>query len=103
VGQDYFVQLTTDRPDVGGLSGATPSEAVSWGKIDPDHLDDTIVVYLDASLALPFITAYTLQTTPAKKQKRLYDRREELYKKIKKAYADNNKEIPRLKKLAQKL
>jgi len=103
VGQDYFVQLTTDRPDVGGLSGATPSEAVSWGKIDPDHLDDTIVVYLDASVALPFITSYVLQTTPAKKIKRLYNKREELYEKIKKAYAENNKEISRLKKLAQKL
>jgi len=103
VGQDYFVQLTTDRPDVGGLSGATPSEAVSWGKIDPDHLDATIVVYLDASVALPFITSYVLQTPPAKKIKRLYNKREELYEKIKKAYAENNKEISRLKKLAQKL
>jgi deoxyhypusine synthase len=103
VGQDYFVQITTDRPDVGGLSGATPSEAVSWGKIDPDHLHDTVVVYTDASTALPLITAYVLQTTKAKKHKKLYDRREELYEKLKKAYVENNKEIPRLKKLANKL
>ncbi|MFA5863103.1 MAG: deoxyhypusine synthase [Phycisphaerae bacterium] len=103
VGQDYFTQITTDRPDVGGLSGATPSEAVSWGKIDPDHIDDTVVVYMDASIALPFMTSYILQTTPPKKLKRLYTRKDELYEKLKKAYAENNKEIPRLKKLAKKL
>jgi deoxyhypusine synthase len=36
-GHDYFLQMTDARPDTGGLSGATPNEAVSWGKIDPDH------------------------------------------------------------------
>ncbi|TPW12300.1 MAG: deoxyhypusine synthase, partial [bacterium] len=34
-GHDYFLQFTDARPDTGGLSGATPAEAVSWGKIDP--------------------------------------------------------------------
>ena len=34
-GQDYFLQVTDARPDTGGLSGATPSEAVSWGKWIP--------------------------------------------------------------------
>ena len=37
-GHDYFLQMTDARPDTGGLSGATPAEAVSWGKIDPDQL-----------------------------------------------------------------
>src|ERR1041385_4116176 len=37
-GHDYFLQITDARPDTGGLSGATPAEAVSWGKIDPDRL-----------------------------------------------------------------
>jgi deoxyhypusine synthase len=32
-GHDYFIQITDARPDTGGLSGATPHEAVSWGKI----------------------------------------------------------------------
>src|SRR6266568_4630022 len=36
-GHDYFLQITDARPDTGGLSGATPAEAVSWGKIDPDR------------------------------------------------------------------
>ena len=35
-GHDYFLQCTDARPDTGGLSGATPAEAVSWGKVDPD-------------------------------------------------------------------
>ena len=35
-GHDFFLQITDARPDTGGLSGATPAEAVSWGKIDPD-------------------------------------------------------------------
>src|SRR5690349_24619598 len=29
-GHDYFLQVTDARPDTGGLSGATPGEAVSW-------------------------------------------------------------------------
>src|SRR3990172_5648466 len=35
-GHDYFLQVTDARPDTGGLSGATPSEAVSWGRGAPD-------------------------------------------------------------------
>src|SRR4029079_10245789 len=42
-GHDYFLQITDARPDTGGLSGATPAEAVSWGKIDPDRLPDAVV------------------------------------------------------------
>src|SRR5579859_2693959 len=37
-GHDYFIQITADAPHWGGLSGATPSEAVSWGKIKPTSL-----------------------------------------------------------------
>ena len=59
-GHDYFLQVTDARPDTGGLSGATPSEAVSWGKIDPDKLPDSVVCYVDSTVALPLITAYAL-------------------------------------------
>ena len=34
-GNDYFIQMTTDQVVWGGLSGATPAEAVSWGKVNP--------------------------------------------------------------------
>src|SRR5437588_6952745 len=44
-GHDYFLQVTDARPDTGGLSGATPGEAVSWGKVDPDRLPDAVVCY----------------------------------------------------------
>ncbi len=60
-GHDYFLQMTDARPDTGGLSGATPAEAVSWGKIDPDQLPGTVVVYTDSSIALPLLTAYALE------------------------------------------
>jgi len=79
-GHDYFLQVTDARPDTGGLSGATPSEAVSWGKIDPDRLPDTVVCYLDSTIALPIITSYALARHAPRKLKRLYDRRAELMK-----------------------
>ena len=77
-GHDFFIQITDARPDTGGLSGATPSEAVSWGKVDPDALPDTVVCYTDSTVALPLITAYALATHAPRTPRRLYDRREEL-------------------------
>src|SRR5436309_2569196 len=59
-GHDYFVQITADAPHWGGLSGATHSEAVSWGKIKPDQLSSTVVIYGDSTIALPLITAYAV-------------------------------------------
>src|SRR5437870_778902 len=76
-GHDYFLQITDARPDTGGLSGATPGEAVSWGKVDPDRLPDAVVCYLDSTVALPIITAYALAKRKPRKPRRLYQRREE--------------------------
>lgn len=75
-GHDYFLQVTDARPDTGGLSGATPGEAVSWGKVDPDRLPDAVVCYVDSTVALPIITAYALATHEPRTPKRLYDQRE---------------------------
>jgi deoxyhypusine synthase len=58
-------------------SGATPSEAVSWGKIDPDQLPGTVVAYVDSTVALPLITAYVLARHEPREPRRLYDRRDE--------------------------
>jgi deoxyhypusine synthase len=77
-GHDYFLQVTDARPDTGGLSGATPSEAVSWGKIDPDRLPDAVVCYLDSTIALPIMTSYALARHKPRSLKRLYERREEM-------------------------
>jgi deoxyhypusine synthase len=77
-GHDYFIQFTDARPDTGGLSGATPSEAMTWGKIDPDQLPDSIVCYVDSTVVLPVLTAYALESTPSRPLKRLYDKRAQL-------------------------
>ena len=74
-GHDYFLQMTDARPDTGGLSGATPAEAVSWGKIDPAMLPSTVVCYLDNSIGLPLLTAYACNRREKRPLKRLYDRR----------------------------
>lgn len=79
-GHDYFLQVTDARPDTGGLSGATPGEAVSWGKVDPDRLPDAVVCYVDSTVALPIITAYALAKHAPREPKRLYDRRDEFMK-----------------------
>jgi deoxyhypusine synthase len=76
-GHDYFLQVTDARPDTGGLSGATPGEAVSWGKVDPDRLPDAVVCYVDSTVALPLITAYALTRHEPREPKRLYDKRED--------------------------
>jgi deoxyhypusine synthase len=85
-GHDYFLQITDARPDTGGLSGATPAEAVSWGKIDPDRLPDAVVCYLDSTVALPLLTAYAHARHAARPLKRLFDRRQEMLDRLTKEY-----------------
>ena len=77
-GHDYFIQFTDARVDTGGLSGATPSEAVSWGKIDPDMLPASVVAYIDTTVALPILTAYAMANHAWREPRRLYRRRDEL-------------------------
>jgi deoxyhypusine synthase len=85
-GHDYFIQMTDARPDTGGLSGATPAEAVSWGKINPDALPDTVVCYLDSTVGLPVLTAYALASRPPRPRRRLYERRDTLVDALRHAY-----------------
>jgi deoxyhypusine synthase len=85
-GHDYFIQVTDARPDTGGLSGATPSEAVSWGKVDPEELPSTIVCYTDSTIALPIMTAYVTNQCQPRPLKRLYDRRSEMLATLKADY-----------------
>jgi deoxyhypusine synthase len=59
-GNDYFIQFTTDQVVWGGLSGATPSEAVSWGKVNPGVLPDTVVAYCDSTIAFPLFAEYVV-------------------------------------------
>ena len=85
-GHDFFLQVTDARPDTGGLSGATPSEAVSWGKVDPDKLPDTVVAYVDTTIAMPILTSYALTRRKARRLRRLYDRRGVLVDALRQAY-----------------
>lgn len=85
-GHDYFLQITDARPDTGGLSGATPSEAVSWGKVDPNKLPDAVVVYTDTTIALPILTAYSIERHKEREIKRLYKKKDDFYEKLKNDY-----------------
>jgi deoxyhypusine synthase len=81
-GHDYFLQFTDARPDTGGLSGATPAEAVSWGKVDPDRLPDAVVCYTDSTIAMPLLGAYALGKHAPREPKRLYKRRAEMMQRL---------------------
>ncbi|HSW46560.1 MAG TPA: deoxyhypusine synthase [Phycisphaerae bacterium] len=90
-GHDFFIQFTDARPDTGGLSGATPHEAVSWGKVAPNKLPDAVVCYLDSTVALPMLTHYAMARHKPRKLKRLYDRLPELNALVSREYWKHNK------------
>jgi deoxyhypusine synthase len=78
-GNDYFIQITTDQVVWGGLSGATPAEAVSWGKVNPGVLPDTVVAYADSTIAFPLFCEYVVGSTHGRRaRKQLVHRRHEL-------------------------
>ncbi|MEO5369960.1 MAG: deoxyhypusine synthase [Magnetococcus sp. DMHC-1] len=82
VGHDYFIQFTDARPDTGGLSGATPSEAVSWGKIDPNKLPGTIVCYGDCTVYAPLVTQYVMDSCAPREMKNLYQSKGQIVKNL---------------------
>ena len=55
---DYAIQITMDRVETGGLSGASLSEAISWGKVNSES--KMINVVSDITIALPLIFHATL-------------------------------------------
>jgi deoxyhypusine synthase len=78
-GNDYFIQITTDSVVWGGLSGATPAEAVSWGKVNPGVLPDTVVAYCDTTIAFPLFCEYAVGSPNNRRARReLVHRRGEL-------------------------
>ena len=78
-GNDYFIQITTDQVVWGGLSGATPSEAVSWGKVNPSVLPETVVAYCDTTIAFPLLCEYVVGSPVGRRQRKyLYSQRETL-------------------------
>jgi deoxyhypusine synthase len=57
-GVDSAVQITMDRPEPGGLSGASLDEAISWSKVRPKG--GAVTVVCDATIAFPLIVAAAL-------------------------------------------
>jgi deoxyhypusine synthase len=87
-GHDYFLQITDARPDTGGLSGATPQEAMTWGKVDPEQLPDTVTCYVDSTVVLPLLTAYALATHAQRPPRRLMERLEAIMAQMSKEYGN---------------
>ncbi len=67
-GFDYAVQITTDSPHWGGLSGATLEEAKSWCKLKPNA--KAVTVYCDATIALPLLYAYMLDKSVSRQSEK---------------------------------
>ncbi|MFH1285913.1 MAG: deoxyhypusine synthase [Candidatus Micrarchaeota archaeon] len=100
-GHDYFIQLTTDSPQWGGLSGATPQEAKSWGKVK-DAVKNNVVVYSCASLTFPLLAQYVKMTNKPRERKELYLKRDEYVDRLKKMVFKNNVLIKEIKKSTTK-
>ncbi|MEI7685758.1 MAG: deoxyhypusine synthase [Planctomycetota bacterium] len=90
-GHDYFLQVTDARPDTGGLSGATPGEAMTWGKVDPEQLPNTVICYSDSTIFLPLLTVYALDNHKPRKHKRIMDRMPALMEELETTYKANRK------------
>jgi deoxyhypusine synthase len=67
-GHRYALQITTDDPKWGGLSGCTFEEAKSWGKIEKGS--SYAALYVDATVALPLVVGALLQEKIHQKRKR---------------------------------
>ncbi len=62
----YAIQITTDSPQWGGLSGCTFEEAVSWGKENPEG--SLVQCYCDATIALPIVSHALSEKTQVKRK-----------------------------------
>ncbi|UCD85288.1 MAG: deoxyhypusine synthase [Deltaproteobacteria bacterium] len=96
-GHDYFIQLTSDSPQWGGLSGATPEEAKSWGKVkDPDNC---VVVYSCCSITFPMLCQYVNLSESPREVKRLSKKKVEYVKELKEKAEKNELVVKEYKDL----
>ena len=105
-GHEYVLQISTDSPQWGGLSGATPSEAISWGKVQANMLRNHVVVYSDSTVAAPIVFAHALATRKKRKPRRLFRRLDEMYQALRKAHARKHPgsgAMPEVKAAARKV
>src|SRR5947207_7050676 len=96
-GNGYCIQITTDSVVWGGLSGATPSEAVSWGKVNPGVLPDTVVAYCDSTIAFPLFCEYAVGSKHGRRAKKelVHKRKELIAALVREAKAAQEKKIGR--------
>jgi len=92
-GHDYFLQLTTDAPHWGGLSGATPGEARSWGKVKDAYVNN-VVVYSCASITFPLIAQYVLTRCKPRTNRRLVTRIDEMSQSLRDAAKQTRAQQP---------
>jgi deoxyhypusine synthase len=62
----YAIQITMDRPEPGGLSGASLQEAQSWGKVKPEA--EWVDVVTDVTIGFPLIVAATTERLSKKQE-----------------------------------
>jgi len=68
-GHRYAIQLTTDVPHWGGLSGSTLSEATSWGKVSKNATHQ--MAFVEPSVSLPLVAGYLMKKNAGKSRKRI--------------------------------
>ena len=68
-GHKYALQVTTDAPHWGGLSGSTLAEAQSWGKVNKDA--NHAMAFVEPSVSLPLLYGYAYQKQLHKNRSRL--------------------------------
>ena len=68
-GHRYAIQVTTDSPHWGGLSGSTLSEATGWGKVSKKATH--CMAFVEPSVSLPLIAGSAIERGTCKKRKRL--------------------------------
>jgi deoxyhypusine synthase len=95
-GHEYVLQISTDSPQWGGLSGATPSEAISWGKVQANLHRNHVVVYSDSTVAAPIVFSYALATCKRRTPRRLFARLDEMYQAMRRAHLRKHPESPTL-------
>lgn len=100
-GHDFFIQLTTDSPHWGGLSGATPQEAHSWGKVKEAPLNQA-VVYSCASITFPLLCKYAVDRIKPRPRKNLLSQLDGISKRLRKSALSNPEFTKNFKNFAAK-
>lgn len=68
-GHRYAIQLTTDVPHWGGLSGSTLSEATSWGKVNKEA--NHCMAFVEPSVSLPLVAGAIIEKKVTRDRQRL--------------------------------